>query len=320
MKRSGIKHLREIISPNFMEILNKIYSQKEVDTILLSFLKGRESSLRINNLKGNRYDVLKELKDNKIKFREYGENHQWIIFNKVYDKSIRKLNCYIDGQIYLQNISSILPAIILNPEKGEKILDMCAAPGGKTLLLWELLNNSGELIANEFDKIRVQKLQYNINKQGAHSVQIINKNGCVLGGIYKEYFHKVLVDAPCSGEGTLTFNNLKEFKYLGTKSNIYTKKQKALLESAYKCVKRNGLIVYSTCTLNPYENEFIINSFLDKHKDMIIEKINIKISNYKDGIIEFEHRTLNSSIKKSIRIIPDNIMEGFYICKLRKIF
>lgn len=208
----------------------------------------------------------------------------------------------------------MIPPLALNPKQGEKVLDLTAAPGSKTTEIATLMNNKGYILANELDKIRCERLRYNVEKQGAKIIEVINERGEKIGDKYPETFDKILLDTPCSGEGRFIVNSVATYRDWSTKKvRELSKLQKKLFTSAYKALKSNGIMVYSTCTLNKEENEFIL--------DWALQNFNIKLMNIeleiKDAQMGF-NENLNTSINKAIRILPSKETEGFFIAKFIK--
>ena len=287
-----------------------------VDKILLGMSVDRSTTLRVNTIKYNIQDLMTQFKINNIKFDRVSWYNDGLVLKNKAEKDIQKLNIYNDGCIYIQSLSSMIPPLILSPKSGEKVLDLTAAPGSKTTQLAALMNNSGEIIANELDSIRYERLKYNIEKQGATIVQTINSRGEKIGEKYHEFFDKVLLDVPCSGEGRFIINEPKTYKDWSIKKvNNLVKLQKKLLTSAYKALKKNGVMVYSTCTINRYENELILDWGI-KNLGLKIVDINLNI---KDSI-RGDNEKLDKSIDKSIKILPSKSMEGFFIAKLKKLY
>ena len=207
----------------------------------------------------------------------------------------------------------MVPPIVLKPKPGEKVLDLTAAPGSKTTQIAAMMQNSGYILANELDALRCERLKFNVEKQGAKIIEINNGRGESIGKKYEEYFDKVLLDAPCSGEGRFLANDPKTYRSWSVKTvKELSKLQKKLLKSAYQAVKKGGEIVYSTCTLNKEENENILK--------WAIEELNIKLLdinlNIKNSIEISEN---NADLKKAIRILPSKETEGFFIARLKKI-
>lgn len=275
----------------------------------------RNTTLRVNTLKYNIQDLMIQLKKNNIKFERVQWYNNALLLKNIAEKDIQKLEIYINGYIYLQSLSSMIPPLVLSPKSGDKVLDLTAAPGSKTTQLANLMDNNGEIIANELDKIRYERLKYNVEKQGATIVETINSRGEKLGEKYPEYFDKVLLDVPCSGEGRFLINNPKTYRDWSMKKvNNLVKLQKKLLISACKALKKNGVMVYSTCTINKYENEFILD-WATKNLPLKIVDINLII---KDSI-KGDNEKLDRAIDKAIKILPSKSMEGFFVAKLKKV-
>ena len=170
-----------------------------VDKILLGMAVNRNTTLRVNTIKYNIQDLMTQLKINNIKFERVSWYNDGLVLKNRAEKDIQKLDIYNEGNIYIQSLSSMIPPLVLAPKSGDKVLDLTAAPGSKTTQLAALMKNTGEIIANELDTIRFERLKYNIEKQGATIVKSINSRGEKLGEKYPEYFDKVLLDVPCSG-------------------------------------------------------------------------------------------------------------------------
>ena len=229
------------------------------------------------------------------------------IFLLENDIEIRKTKIYEEGKIYIQNLSSMIPPLFLNPKEQEDILDMAAAPGGKTTQIAAMSDNKANITACERNTIRLDKMMYNIDKQGAN-VYCINKNSLELDDFLK--FDKILLDAPCTGTGTISYKTNFE-KHL-TKSLLEktTKTQEKLLNKAIKLLKKDGELIYSTCSILKKENDEIIQKILSKNSNIHLEKIDI---------IQKENINIVKGINdKTITILPNEYFEGFYIAKLVK--
>lgn len=312
----GVKGIRELFPDYYIEMLYEIYSPKEVDLILKSYLLGKRTTFRINKLKKGSEGVLEELRRRNIKYDKGIYYKDVYILKGRQEKILRGLDSYRHGYIYMQNLSSIIPAEILDVNEDDKVLDMCAAPGGKTLKFSENMNNKGEIIANEVNAIRYERLRFNLEKHGANNVRTLNLDGRRLSSIYKNYFDKILLDVPCSGEGTINIKNTRKLKLL--KNGPFVKVQKDLIQSAFNSLKRGGIMLYSTCTISPQENEEVVNYLLRKFDDADILPIDIKIPNYRSGVTSYKNNVYDERLSKAIRIIPNEIMEGFFICLLQK--
>ena len=311
----SILEVKRKLPKEFVNNLYQNYTPLMVDKILSGLSGERMTTVRVNTIKYSVQEFIKYCKEKNIKFERVLWYKDAFIIKNINEKQIQKLDIYEKGYIYLQSLSSMMPPIILDPKKGEKILDLTAAPGSKTTQIATLMENEGYILANELDKIRCERLKYNIQKQGVSIAEIINQRGERLGTQFAESFDKVLLDAPCSGEGRFLANSVKTYRDWSLKTvKELSKLQRKLFKSAYEALKKNGIMVYSTCTLNTDENEEIL--------EWAIQNFNLKMLN-----IELEIKNtlpiftegLNKQIEKSIKIMPSKIQEGFFVAKLQKI-
>ncbi len=300
---------------DFLDELNVEFSTKMQEKILNGICEKRFTTLRINKLKISEQEVSNILNENGIEFEVLDLNgtSAYIIKNKN-EKDLQKLNIYQEGKIYLQSISSMIPPIVLNPMPDEKVLDLTAAPGSKTTQMASMMENKGEILANEIDKIRFERLKYNLNMQGIIIAEAINEDGIKIGNQYPERFDKVLIDAPCSGEGRFILSEKATYEKWSMKMvRELSKLQEKLLESAAKACKKGGKIVYSTCTLNKEEDEKIVDYAVEELNLEVVD-INLKLKN----TIKGNSKGVDKSVEKTMKIIPSNQTEGFYIAKFIK--
>ena len=213
---------------------------------------------------------------------------------------------YEEGKIYFQNISSQLPPYVVNPQTNEMILDMAAAPGGKTTEIAALANNTCLITALEKNKIRYQRLCYNVNLQGVKKVTVLNTDARELDEIFK--FDKILLDAPCSGSGTLTEKNVSSYNEELLLRCIKT--QTSLLKKAMQLIKVNGEIIYSTCSILKEENEEILKTCLNDNFEIV--SLNLDETFLKSIPL------LPSSIPNTLTICPTKLYEGFFIAKIKR--
>lgn len=288
--------------PDFLKekIINQ-YGKDLREKIFNGYVK-KKTTLRINTLKSTKNKVIEELEKNKIEFESVLWNENALIINNN-EEIVRNLNIYINGEIYLQSLSSMLPPIILEPKSEENILDMTAAPGGKTTQIAALTQNEAYITACEKNKIRLERLKYNLEKQGAKFVNVMQEDARKLSDFLK--FDKILLDAPCSGSGTLNVYDKKFTEELIKRSS---KTQEDLLKKSLKILKNGGEMVYSTCSILNQENEYILNKVLN---NSTCEIVPINLSN--------EIETIPTKIKGTICICPTEYFEGFFIAKIRKL-
>lgn len=217
------------------------------------------------------------------------------------------------GEYYVQEESASVPVEVLDPRPGDKVLDMCAAPGGKTTQIADRINNEGLVVANEKSSQRMKSLHANIYRTGAFSVNALNRDGRRIPEDRK--FDRVLVDAPCSGEGN---NCRREEEDMASEqeSKDLSSLQLDLLEKAFSIVKEGGVVVYSTCTFSPYENESVVNQALENN-DVKLDRIDLDFS-HERGLEDYRETEFSSEISKTVRIYPHHLQSGgMYVAKFR---
>lgn len=287
--------------PQFLkEKIEKEYGLEILKKIETGFIETKPVTLRVNTIKTNAEKVKIELEKNNIEYEIVEWNKSAFIIKNVKEEEIRKLDIYNNGEIYLQSLSSMIPAIIIDPKERENILDMTAAPGGKTSQMAAIANNKVFLTACEKNKIRLDRLQYNMQKQGVKNINIMQEDSRKLSNYFS--FDKILLDAPCSGSGTENIFNSNFTEELIKRS---CKTQEELLTKALSILKHGGEMVYSTCSILKEENEEILNKVLKKFKAQIVP---IQIPK--------EIPVLPTSIDGVVTICPTKLYEGFFVAKI----
>lgn len=304
----------------FLDKLTKFIPASQRESVLKSFNQDKPTAFRVNTLKASILEVKEYLQQLGIPFQEVNWYQEALTIDPQFRIKLLESNLAKHGLVYLQSLSSMIPALILDPKPNERILDLAAAPGSKTSQLAVLTGNSGEIIANDKSRSRVYKLEAVLKSQGVTNTKIICQMGQLLWKTYPEYFDKTLLDAPCSMEGRFNTNDPKSYQdWSPNKVKQLSQMQKFLLRSAISCTKVGGIIVYSTCTLSPEENEDVIDWILDKEAWSIeIEKIDLKFDGGTPGIQEWGTKHYNTEVTKALRILPNEHMEGFFVAKLRK--
>lgn len=304
--------------PDFLvEMLEKQYGKELTSLILKGYQAKRKTTLRVNTIKTTTEKVKEELKKEKIAFEEVAWNKDGIILLQADENDIRKLRMYDNGEIYLQSLSSMLPPMILAPREGENILDMAAAPGSKTTQLAAMTNNNCMITACEMNKVRAERLKYNLEKQGVTCSYVMVADARRLDDFFS--FDKILLDAPCSGSGTLSETNKKIEKNFTMKLiQKSVEAQTVLLKKAIRLLKPGKEMVYSTCSILENENEEVLKKAL---KEANVEVVPIDLQ-----------RDLNSYCKKdsnelpllpvkipgTVCVCPNELFEGFFIAKIKK--
>lgn len=284
------------------------YGNDILNKIIDGYASKRNVTLRVNTLKTSVEKVKEVLDSNNIKYDEVSWYKEALIIHDVDENVIRSLSIYENGEVYLQSLSSMFPVVALEPKEDENILDMAAAPGGKTTQIVAMSNGNSLVTACEKNKIRCDRLRYNIEKQGATGVNILMQDSRNLDNYFS--FDKILLDAPCSGSGTLDLADVNLEKRISKELvNRSVKTQFELLKKAITVLKSGHEMIYSTCSILKEENEENINKIL-KNKNIEIVPIDEEL--YKDI------PQLPTSIKGTLCIMPSELYEGFYVAKLRK--
>ena len=295
--------------PEFLiDLLKKQYGEELTKEIIRGYSVKRKVTFRVNTLKSDVNKIKLELERNNIEYKKVSWYEDAFIVQNVDEEVLRNMDIYKNGEIYMQSLSSMLPPIILNPAQGKDILDMAAAPGGKTTQIAALTCNKAHITACEINKIRADRLKYNLEKQGAKNVFFMQKDARYIDDFFS--FDQILLDSPCSGSGTLDLNDKNLDKNFTEKLvDNCTRFQYSLLKKAIKVLKPGSDMVYSTCSILQKENEDILNKILKEEKNIKIVPIE-----FKDEKIKL----LPVKIPGTLCVMPDELYEGFFIAKLVK--
>lgn len=289
----------------YLENMQDLLQDKYLN-YLDSFNDERVYGLRVNTLKISVEDFLRisPFKLERIPFTSDG-------FYYAKDDKPAKHPYYYAGLYYLQEPSAMLPAEVLEIDKDDIVLDGCAAPGGKSTKLAGKLKDTGILISNDISASRCQGLIKNIELAGIKNYQVICEDLNNLKDKLKDSFDKILIDAPCSGEGMFRKDSglIKSWKNRG--NDYYSEIQKGILTAAVEMLKDGGQLVYSTCTFSAKENEDVIDDALKRYPELKVLKPKIQYEGFNSGIY--------SHLKDCIRLYPFNIKgEGHFVCLLQK--
>ncbi|MBW3015298.1 NOL1/NOP2/sun family putative RNA methylase [Candidatus Woesearchaeota archaeon] len=300
------------IKEKFKEHYEKLTDWDEFIKYSLTYLR---RSIRVNTLKISVGELKKRLeKDWELTPIPWCKEGFWIE-HKGSDKR-RDIGNLIEHQLgyfYVQEAASMIPPLVLNPKPGELVLDMAAAPGSKASQIAQYMENKGVLIANDYKGIRIAPLGINLQRMGITNTIITLQEGRHFKGFQ---FDKILLDAPCSGTGTIrkSLKTLKIWNLNSIKRLAGTQRQ--LIKTAFNNLKPCGTLVYSTCSCEVEENEAIIDWLLNEYPNAKLKEIKLDIKR-SQPFLEYEDKIFNPSIKKCLRIWPqDNDTEGFFVAKI----
>ena len=235
---------------------------EEYDDFLKSLERPRAVALRFNPLKGEQPDMA-----------FVKEPVPWETFGFYYDPESRPgLHVYHEaGVYYLQEASAMAPVFLLDPQPGERICDLCAAPGGKTTQIAGRMGGEGFLLCNEINPKRAKILSRNIERMAVANTLVTNEHPANLAKKYPGFFDRVLVDAPCSGEGMFRKEEAAVTDWSQETVEMCARRQAEILHSAAQLVRPGGRLVYSTCTFAPEEDEQAVAAFLEEHPEFVPE-------------------------------------------------
>jgi len=322
-KKHGGGQGRGGLRKTYLGRLRKIFGVREDVAEHLASIK-LKSSIRINALSPLGGDeILAQLQD----FGAELDPIEWCpgAYHLLSDKrALAEHDLFQNGHVYIQNASSLIPALALDPQPGDRILDVCAAPGGKTSHIQALAGGGAIITANDAMKPRLAKLEEVITTFHVPNTQITNFEGQFIdrhleetGG---ERFDRILLDAQCSGEGMLDLSHSGALRFWSEERVIkMSYLQQKMLTAAWKILKPGGVLVYSTCTFGPEENEGPVARLLKHNKDAVIEPIDLPIPGRLPGLKSWSGQTFPDSLEHAIRICPSPFLEGFFVCRLRKV-
>jgi len=300
--------------PEFIERYSKLTDWEEFKKYSLSFLR---RSIRINTIRGSLQETKSSIESKGWILEQIPWTKEGFWISHPDRKDVGNLLEHHLGKIYVQEAASMIPPLFLQPKPGDIILDMCASPGSKTTQMGMMMDNQGLIIANDYKGLRLQSLGINVQRSGLTNVLVTLMPGKRFHGFQ---FDKILVDAPCSGTGTIR-KSLKTVRIWNSGMiGKLARQQKELIENAFNNLKPGGELVYSTCSLEPEENESVVDYLLKKFDNAKIVKVNLPGLKTSPPVLEFKNHSYDSRIKDTLRIWPqDNNTEGFYVAKIKKL-
>ncbi|MEK6835667.1 MAG: RsmB/NOP family class I SAM-dependent RNA methyltransferase [Nanoarchaeota archaeon] len=292
----------------FLEHYSKLTDIKEFCEYCI---KPLNKSIRVNTLKITVKELKERLNDYEFKQIPWCKEGFWI---KGPRTDLGNLMEHSLGYFYVQEAASMIPPLVLEPKPNEVVLDLAAAPGSKTTQIAQLMQNKGIIIANDIAYDRLKPLTINLERCGISNTIVTLRSNYS----FKEMrFDKILLDAPCSGSGAIR-KSLKTLKIWNPYMvNKLANQQKRLLLNAFDSLQEDGILVYSTCSIDPEENEDVIN-FLLNNRQVKLEKIDLDIKR-SPIILDYGKEHYNNEIEKCLRIWPqDNNTEGFFVAKIKR--
>jgi len=296
IKKEPVKHLSVKYSHAewIVSLLIKEYEMEKTIEILEGNVSTPKLSIRVNTLKTSKAELIEVLENIGIEVSDSKISEDGLLFEKMGHQRLDEIEAFKDGHFTVQDESSMLVAETLKPEPGEKVIDLCSAPGGKTTHMAQYMKNQGTIIACDIYEHKLNKVEENCERLGITNVQTAEWDGQELNAEWVDSFDKVLVDAPCSGLGII--RRKPEIKYSKSYEDVLNlvKIQYNILENASKYLKVGGTLLYSTCTITKEENDGVIEQFMNDNKEFELDGDVIKILPARDGA------------------------DGFFICKIKR--
>lgn len=288
------------------ELMEEGLELEKIEEICISSNIRPKVSIRINTLKTNKEELKQILENENIKATD-GILKDFLVLDKA--KNIERLESFKNGLFTVQDEAAGLTSLILNPKKGENILDACSSPGGKTTYIAQLVENEGQIIAFDIHEHRTRLVEQNAKRLGVNIIETKVQDASKFEEKYVNKFDKILLDVPCLGIGVL--KRKPDIKWQKKKEDVkeISEIQYKILENCSKYLKPKGELVYSTCSILKEENENLIEKFLHKNKEFKLEKI----ENFEE---EFFKKYLKN--EQFLQVYQNKKTDGFFICKLLK--
>ncbi|MDP1564133.1 MAG: RsmB/NOP family class I SAM-dependent RNA methyltransferase [Pirellulaceae bacterium] len=303
----------------FLERLARILGDVRSDVIEQSFFEPKAAAFRVNRLLAAPDETCRELLGDGLSLEPLG----WLpdgFFVPADQRSMLTRHRLVDlGHIYIHNPSSMLAALVLAPQPGETVMDLAAAPGGKTLHLAALMGEVGFLSAVEPILARFYKLKENLRRGGAAFVRTYQLDGRRVPAKTGPRFDRVLLDAPCSGEARFHVSDPDSFRNWSLrKIRQCRSKQSGLIQAGFASLKPGGRMLYCTCSFAPEENEAVVASLVQEQRSCHLLEIELPIENWQAGLTAWEGLTFPESVRLCRRVLPNDLHDALFLALIEK--
>ena len=310
--------MKEISIPEGLLKRWRLIFGEELEQFLEAIRRPLKPSVRVNTLKISVRDFLELMKSRELLLMPVPWCKWGFWVEGTEEESLGNMWEHFAGLMYIQEASSMIPVEVLQPQPGMKVLDMAAAPGSKTTQMAQWMENTGVIVANDVNAKRLKALTNNLERLGVLNVCVTQTDGRRFGRLMPGTFDMILVDAPCSAEGTIrkSYKAVLNWQPWGYKKLSET--QKMLLVSAYKALKPGGVLVYSTCTFAPEENEGVVSYLLENY-DVETVPVEVQGLNVSPPVEEWEGVSYHPMVANCVRVYPHkNEVGGFFVAKMVK--
>ncbi|MDI6870234.1 MAG: RsmB/NOP family class I SAM-dependent RNA methyltransferase [Bacillota bacterium] len=317
----SIGQVRKTLPPEFLARLGQFFPSPVQERTLAGFGADRPATLRANTLKTDIRSLMAELSDSGVKFDRVLWYPEALVIKNRRERELAALPAYQEGRFYLQSLSSMVPVLVLDPQPGERVLDLAAAPGSKTTQMAMAMQNQGYILASDRNPLRLERLKYNLRLQGVTIAEASVEDGRLIGRRYPESFDRVLFDAPCSGEGLFSAADPSTYRRWSVQQvRKLAALQRQLFASAFAALKPGGTLVYSTCTLSPEENELLVDWALREFDSRLTTVPSpLALPDAAPPLTAVADRVLSPAVARAFRLLPSRTFEGFFVCRFVKL-
>lgn len=310
----------KVLPAEFLERLRRIIPSSQFDAVANTFAEPKPTTFRVNTLNAATANVRAELESQGFRLKGVSWYPDAFVMEAGRLRELQDTAAYQEGRLYVQSLSSMLPPLVLAPQPGEDVLDLAAAPGSKTTQMACLMRGEGRLVAVDNNRVRFYKLRANLALQAARNVEPLLRAGEAVGRMFPDRFDRVLVDAPCSAEGRFDVREPASYRYWRPgKIHEMVRTQRRLLAAGLAALRPGGLLVYSTCTFAPEENEGVVDRALASLGDTVrLEPVELPGVPVQPGLSRWEGASFQPAVRATARVLPGAQMDGFFIARLRK--
>ncbi len=305
---------------DFVARLRQLIPADHLDAALASFHQHKPVAFRVNTLRAKLDATFDALRADGLTVSPL----PWLPIAATVPYAQRALLTHHplaeEGHLYIQNPASMLAPLMLDPRPGQVVLDLAAAPGGKTLQMAAMMEDQGQLSAVEPVKDRFFRLHANVRRHGASLVRLYQKDGRGVGNVCPDMFDRVMLDAPCSSEARMSTLRPESLDYWSPRKIKETsRKQRRLLESALRSLKPGGRLLYCTCAFSPEENELSVHDALKRHPSARVVPLTLPPEVAAcDGLTSWQDQALNPALSGAKRVLPGPLLDGFFLCLLTR--
>lgn len=304
----------------FINRLRLIVPERWREAVFASFVQPRVTSFRVNTLAISVEQAVAELESADVPFHRVAWCDHALFVEPQYRSRLTHCQLASNGGIYIQGLSSIVASLVLDPQPGQDVLDLAAAPGGKALHIAALMQNKGRLSVIEPVRQRMFVLANNLKLAGVTISRTYRMDGRRAGQKVPDRFDRAIIDAPCSGESRFHVDQPQTWEYWSLrKIREQSRKQQGLIRSAYQSLKRGGRMLYSTCSFAPEENELIVDRFLNDAGDSArLLPVELPFDNWQAGLCSFGDQQFSNDLSRARRILPNEHHDGFFMALIEK--